>query len=204
MLFIFFGEFLNALDSYTLFEKIQIAFFQSVTLRTAGFNTISLTSLHPFTAYGMMLFMFIGGSPGSTAGGIKTTTFAILIQSIKSTLKGQKSVTIFDRTLPTPTVVKAIGLTFISIVIVCFFVLIMMRIEPNQNLLTLMFEVVSAFGTVGLSLGATTQLSVAGKIAISLLMYIGRVGPLTMALAVGESAAGRGKLEYPDGRVLIG
>ena len=148
--------------------------------------------------------MFIGGSPGSTAGGIKTTTFAILIQSIKSTLKGQKSVTIFDRTLPTPIVVKAIGLTFISIVIVCFFVLIMMRIEPNQNLLTLMFEVVSAFGTVGLSLGATAQLSVAGKIAISLLMYIGRVGPLTMALAVGESAAGRGKFEYPDGRVLIG
>ncbi|OFZ15313.1 MAG: hypothetical protein A2X86_07280 [Bdellovibrionales bacterium GWA2_49_15] len=203
-LFIFFGEFLNALDDYTLFEKVQIAFFQSVTLRTAGFNTIPLTSLHSFTAYGMMLFMFIGGSSGSTAGGIKTTTFAILVQSIRSTLRGQRNVTIFDRRIPTSTVVKAIGLTFISMIMVCFFVLIMMRLEPNQSLLTLMFEVVSAFGTVGLSLGATAQLSVAGKIAISLLMYVGRVGPLTMALAVGESAAGRGKFEYPDGRVLIG
>ncbi|MBI2522175.1 MAG: Trk family potassium uptake protein [Bdellovibrio sp.] len=203
-LFIFFGEFLNALDDYSLFEKIQIAFFQSVTLRTAGFNTIPLTSLHPFTAYGMMLFMFIGGSPGSTAGGIKTTTFAILVQSIRSTLKGQRSVTIFDRTVQTSTVVKSVGLTFISIIIICFFVLVMMRLEPNQNLLTLMFEIVSAFGTVGLSLGATAQLSVAGKVGISLLMYIGRVGPLTMAFAVGESAEGRGKVEYPDGRLLIG
>ncbi len=203
-LFILFGEYLNALDDYSLFEKIQIAFFQSVTTRTAGFNTIPLTSLHPFTAYGLMLLMFVGGSPGSTAGGIKTTTFAILVQSIRSTLKGQSNVTAFDRTIPTPIVVKAIGLTFVSAAIVCFFVLVIMRLEPNQNLLSLMFEVVSAFGTVGLSLGVTPQLSVGGKLAITLLMYIGRVGPLTLALAVGENAVKRGKFEYPDGRVMIG
>lgn len=203
-LFIFFGEFLNALDGYNLFEKTQIAFFQSVTLRTAGFNTISLTSLHPFTAYAFTLFMFVGASPGSTGGGIKTTTFAILIQSIKSTLTGSKNVTIFDRKVPNQVVVKAIGLTFVSIMVCSFFVLIMMKLEPNQSLLTLLFEVVSAFGTVGLSLGATTQLSVPGKLAISILMYIGRVGPLTMVLAVGESMNKTGNYEYPDGRVMIG
>jgi trk system potassium uptake protein TrkH len=203
-LFIFFGEFLNALDSFTLWEKIQISLFQSITLRTAGFNTIPLTSLHSYTLYGMTLFMFIGGSPGSTAGGIKTTTLAILFQSIKSTLKVRKTVGIFDRNVPAPIVVKATALTFISIIITSLFILITMRIEENTAFLPLFFEVISASATVGLSLGVTPTLSVLGKVAISFLMLIGRIGPLTLILAISTRSDYKDVVEYPDGRVLMG
>ena len=96
-LFIFFGEYLNALDGLELFDKVQVSLFQSITLRTAGFNTIPMTSLNSFTIYGLTLFMFIGASPGSTGGGIKSTTLAILIQSITSTLQGKKDIEFFDR-----------------------------------------------------------------------------------------------------------
>ncbi len=199
----FFGEFLNALDGYSLWGKVQVSFFQSVTLRTAGFNSIPLTSLHSYTIYAMALLMFIGASPGSTGGGIKTTTLAILIQSIKSTLKGQKNVWIFKRNIAGPIVVRATALAFISIIITSIFILFMMRLEPDQSFLTVFFEVVSASGTVGLSLGITPFLSVFGKLAISVLMFIGRVGPLTLVLAIGEKKSS-GAHEFPDGRVMIG
>ncbi|MCY4495468.1 MAG: hypothetical protein OXB92_16615, partial [Acidimicrobiaceae bacterium] len=203
-LFIFFGEFLHALDSYTLWEKIQISLFQSVTLRTAGFNTIPLTNLHTYTLYFMTLLMFIGGSPGSTAGGVKTTTLAILIQSIRSTLKGDKSVTIFDRTIPGPIVVRATALTFISILITSFFILLLIKLESKQNFLAIFFEAVSASGTVGLTLGITPFLSSAGKMAVAMLMLSGRIGPLTLLLAIGQRDQSIGKIDYPDGRIMIG
>jgi trk system potassium uptake protein TrkH len=203
-LFIFFGEFLNALDSYTLWEKAQIAIFQSVTLRTAGFNSIPLTSLHTYTLYAMTLFMFIGGSPGSTAGGVKTTTLAILVQSIVSTLKGHKEVLIFDRKIPSIVVVRAVALMFISILITSFFIFALMILEPDQSFLSIFFEVISASGTVGLSLGLTPFLSAAGKICISMLMFSGRIGPLTLVLAIGSQEKYTGKIDYPDGRIMIG
>jgi trk system potassium uptake protein TrkH len=203
-LFIFFGEFLNALDGYTLFEKAQISLFQSVTLRTAGFNTIPLTNLHPYTLYLMIMFMFIGGSPGSTAGGVKTTSLAILVQSIKATLKGQENVTLFDRKIPSSTVVRTTALVFISIMIISAFTLLLMKLEPNQSFLAIAFEIVSASGTVGLSLGVTSALSVPGKLAIAALMYVGRIGPLTLVLAIGQKNKEAGKFDYPDGRIMIG
>ena len=202
--FVFFGEFLNSLDSYSLADKVQVSFFQAVTLRTAGFNTLDLTSLNAFTIYGMTLFMFIGASPGSTGGGIKTTTLAILLQSIRSTLSGKKDIEFFDRRIPSQLVVRATAITFISIIITSFFILILMKIETQQSFLPLFFEVISASGTVGLSLGVTPFLSVAGKVALSLLMLIGRIGPLTLALAIGEQKKLGGKIDYPDGKILIG
>ena len=202
--FIFFGEFLHAFDSYTLWEKLQVSLFQSVTLRTAGFNSVPLTNLHTYTLYAMTLFMFIGGSPGSTAGGVKTTSLAILVQSITSTLKGHKSVTIFDRTIPGPIVVRATALMFISILITSFFILVLMRFEPNQSFLGIFFEVISASGTVGLSLGITPFLSAAGKLCVSMLMFSGRIGPLTLILAIGQQDSSKGSFEYPDGRIMIG
>ena len=204
MVFFFFGEFLNALDNYSLWEKIQISFFQSVTLRTAGFHTIPLSSLNTYSIYAMSLFMFIGGGPGSTAGGIKVTTFAILIQSIISMLKGRKSVGMIDRRIPPPMVVRATALTFISLIITSLFILIMMKLEPEQPFLTVFFEVVSASGTVGLSLGITPYLTMAGKMAIALMMLIGRIGPLTLILAIGERMERTGKFDYPEGRIMIG
>lgn len=202
--FIFFGEFLHSLDAYSLWDKIQISLFHSVTLRTAGFNTIPITGLHTYSIYFMTLFMFIGGSPGSTAGGIKTTTLAILIQSIVSTLKNKKKVEMFDRTISAPIVVRATAITFISIMVTCFFILLMMRLEPDQNFLSILFEVMSAGGTVGLSLGLTGFLSVYGKLAICVVMFIGRIGPLTLILAIGQQDKDTGKFDYPEGRIMIG
>ncbi|MBF0297310.1 MAG: Trk family potassium uptake protein, partial [Oligoflexia bacterium] len=203
-LIIFFGEFLNALDNYSLWEKFQIAFFQSVTTRTAGFNTIPLSNLHNYTIYLMGILMFIGGSPGSTAGGIKTSTFATLIFSIKSMLRGGERVEIFNRTIPQYVVVKSIAITIMSAMLVGLFIFMILKTDGQQSFLSIYFEVLSAFGTVGLSLGITPYLSVAGKLTIALLMFIGRVGPLTLALAIGNKTKFTGKVEYPEGRIMIG
>lgn len=201
---IFFGEFLNSLDGYSLWEKIQISMFQSVTLRTAGFNTIPLTNLHAHTLYLMSLFMFIGASPGSTGGGIKTSTLAILFQSIRSTLKGRRTVELFDRKIPNQVVVKVTALSIISVMFASFFIFLLLKIEKDQHFLTIFFEVISASGTVGLSLGITSLLSPVGKVAIIVLMFVGRIGPLTLVLAIGEKNRTMGNFEYPEGRVMIG
>jgi trk system potassium uptake protein TrkH len=203
-LYIFFGEFLHGLNSFGLWDKLQVSFFQSITTRTAGFNTISLSTLHPHTIYLLCLVMFIGASPGSTGGGIKTTTFAILFQSVRATLRGREKVEFFDRTVPNAIIVKAVAIIVISLMMVSFFILLMMRLEPEHDFLSLFFEVISAFATVGLSLGITPYLSVAGKITLAVLMFVGRVGPLTLALALGQNKQERGNLEYPKGRIMIG
>ncbi|MBF0315085.1 MAG: Trk family potassium uptake protein [Oligoflexia bacterium] len=203
-LLVFFGEFLSALDNYTLWEKLQISFFQSVTLRTAGFDSIAIGSLQQHTIYVMGIFMFIGGSSGSTAGGIKVTTFAILYQSMKSILYNRPRVEAFDRTIPAYVVVKSTALVFISMAVVAVAIFVMIKIEPSKAVLSLYFEVLSAFGTVGLSTGITSDLSYAGKLVIAFIMYIGRIGPLTLILAVGQHAESNQLVEYPEGRVLIG
>jgi len=203
-LFLFFGEFLHGLDKMSLWEKMQISFFQSVTLRTAGFNTIPLSQFHAFTLYGMLFFMFVGASPGGTGGGIKTTTLAVLIYSIKSTLLGKESIVFGGRTLSKGTVIRAMALTFMSFAIVGLFAFFLIVFMPNWPLLTLIFEIVSAFGTVGLSLGVTPYLSPKAQILLSLLMLIGRIGPMTMIFAIGEKKIKQGKVDYPEGRIAIG
>ncbi len=201
---IFFGEFLGALDTFTFWEKVQVSFFQSVTLRTAGFNTIPLSNLETHTIYFMTLFMFIGACPGSTGGGIKTSTFAILLQSIRATLRGRDRVEFFDRTIPSTLVVRATAISIISMIVTTTFIFIMMMVEKEQSFLTVFFEVISASGTVGLSLGITPFLSTLGKFSISILMFIGRVGPLTLVLAIGKQYDQEGRYAYPEGRVMIG
>ncbi len=203
-IYIFFSEYLHAFRDYELWEQLQLAFFHSVTTRTAGFNTLPLNIFHSHTLYLFSLFMFIGASPGSTGGGIKTTTFAILVQSVKATLKGRDRVEFFDRTVPNIVVVRAISIIVVSLMLVSLFVLILMRIEPEHDFQAVSFEVMSAFATVGLSLGITPYLSVGGKIIISLLMLVGRVGPLTMVLAIGQPKETSGNVDYPKGRIMIG
>lgn len=204
LIYLFFGEFLHAFQEMSMWERFQVALFQSATARTAGFNSINLTSLHPHSIYMMILLMFIGASPGSTGGGIKTTTFAVLLQSVTATLKGKFTVEFFERKVPPQTVVKAIAIFIISLIVVSGSILVMMRIEPDKNFLALFFECVSAFATVGLSLGITPFLSAFGKICITVLMFVGRVGPLTLVLAIGSRAVLPSKVEYPEGKVLIG
>jgi trk system potassium uptake protein TrkH len=152
----------------------------------------------------MIMLMFIGASPGSTGGGIKTTTFAILIQSVKSTLKNETKVEFFERTIPSDIVVKSISITIISFLTVCLGVLLMMRFDSDKNFLAILFEVVSAFGTVGLSMGITSSLSVMGKLTIVMLMFIGRVGALTLVIAVAQRGFKKSGIGYPETKILIG
>ncbi|MBY0518312.1 MAG: TrkH family potassium uptake protein [Bacteriovoracaceae bacterium] len=201
--YLFFGEFLHGFAEYGLWGKMQVAFFQSVTTRTAGFNSVPLTDLHPHSIYMMVLLMFVGASPGSTGGGIKTTTFALLVQSVKSTLSNHNRVEMFERTIPNVIVVRAIAIFIISLITVSTVLLVLMRLEPNKDFLALLFETVSAFGTVGLSLNLTATLSSMGKLVISAVMFIGRVGPLTLVLAVGQNVSAT-RVRYPESKVLIG
>lgn len=203
-IYVFFSEFLNGLEGMSFGNKFMVSIFQSITTRTAGFNTIPLSNLNPHTIYLMTLLMFIGASPGSTGGGIKTSTLAILVQSLKATLKGKSKVEFFERTISNNLVVRATAIIIISLMIVSSYILLMVRLESNHSFLSIFFEVTSAFATVGLSLGITPYLSVAGKVAIASLMFIGRVGPLTIALAIGKSEKSSGKISYPEGKVMIG
>jgi trk system potassium uptake protein TrkH len=203
-IYLFFGEFLHAFQDMSMWQRFQVSFFQAVTPRTAGFNTINLNALHPHCLYMMILLMFIGASPGSTGGGVKTTTFAVLLQSVTATLKGKFDVEFFERKIPAATVVKSIAIFIISLIVVSSGVLVMMRLEPDKSFLALFFEVTSAFGTVGLSLGITPFLTVLGKLTIIIIMFVGRVGPLTLVLAVGSRTRAPSKVEYPDGKILIG
>jgi trk system potassium uptake protein TrkH len=202
--YLFFGEFLHSFQDYSMWEKFQVAFFQSTTTRTAGFNTVSMMALQPHCIYLMILLMFIGASPGSTGGGVKTSTFAILLYSVKATLQGRQEVEMFERRIPAQTVVKSIAIFIICLIVVSIGVLVLVRVEPDKSFLSLIFEVVSGFGTVGLSMGITPFLSSIGKLCIITMMYLGRVGPLTLILAVGSRVVLPSNVEYPEGKVLIG
>ena len=203
-LIIFFGEFLYGLDKYSLFDKMQISFFQSMTTRTAGFNSVPMESLQSHTLYVLTLFMFIGGASGSTAGGIKVTTFAILVQSIRATLKGRALVEIFGRQIPSILIVKVTAVTMISLFLATFSIYTLMRLEPDLNFLQIYFESVSALGTVGLSLGITSQLAPMSKFIVILMMLVGRIGPLTLVLAIASRQGQAGSFQYPEGKVMIG
>ena len=203
-LYLFFSEFLNAFQDMGIWERFNISLFHAVIIRTAGFGMMDLNTLHPHSLYLLIIVMFIGASPGSTGGGIKTTTMAVLLQSITATLRGKNHVEFFERRIPQQVVVKAIAIFIISLIICSSSILIMMRLEPDKNFLDIFFECVSAFATVGSSLGITPLLSSAGKICISLLMFVGRVGPLTLVLAISSRAVLPKKVEYPEGKILIG
>jgi trk system potassium uptake protein TrkH len=199
---IFFVEFDGALLSLSVPGKIWASLFQSVTTRTAGFNTVPISAFSGISLTLMCILMFIGASPGSTGGGIKTSTFAILLLSIKSSLWGKKEVDVFKRTIPIQSVIRALAIMVLALLLVAF-VFMGLLVAEDKPYLSLLFESVSAFGTVGLSTGVTPDLTSAGKILIILLMYLGRVGPLTLALALTRKSI-KGKIEYPEARVLIG
>jgi trk system potassium uptake protein len=177
--------------------------FQSVTPRTAGFNTLDYGSMDESTLLFTMLLMFIGASPGSTGGGIKTVTFFILVGSAWTISRGRGELVLFGRRLALDMVVKAGVIALISIMLVGAAITALTVTDPDKAFLRLAFEAVSAFGTVGLSTGITADMSVPGKIILMLLMYLGRIGPLTFAVALVASKADR-KLHYPAEEVIIG
>ena len=198
----FFFEFDNAMLGLPLKEKLLGAFFQSVTCRTAGFNTIPFEGLRRIALLTFVFLMFVGGSPGSTAGGIKTTTLAVLALSVKAMLTGRPEVEAYGRTIPQHAVYKATAIAVVSFVLLwlMFALLLATQQAPFEDLL---FEAVSAFGTVGLSTGVTSGLTTSGKLIIVLLMFVGRIGPMTLTLALGERVR-RMPYRLPQGRVVVG
>jgi trk system potassium uptake protein TrkH len=184
-------------------DKILVSWFQSVTTRTAGFNTIDIgkmTSAGLFITIGLM---FIGASPSGTGGGIKTTTLSILINTTKSVLRGKEEVIFYRREVPSSLILKAISVAFGSLLTVILMTIIISISNPEIELIAILFEVVSAFATVGLSTGITSSLSVIAKLALVFTMYVGRVGVLLlMSAIVGEIRPSR--IEYPEENLLVG
>ena len=155
------------------------AFFHSVSARTAGFSTYPLGTFSNAGLFALTLLMFIGASPGSTGGGIKTSTFFTLVQSMRSALT-KKNFGAFHRSLPRETLSKAYLITLLSLCVVCTGTFAVSVLEPHLSLMQILFEVTSAFGTVGLSTGITPNLCDASKLIITLIMFIGRLGALTI------------------------
>lgn len=185
-------------------EKIFAAFFQSVVPRTAGFNSIDMGMIRPMTAFVIILMMFVGGSPGSTAGGVKTTTVGAIIVGIWSVIKGSKDIEIYNRQLPISQVLRAIAVTGIAFLLVVV-VTMVLSITEQGDFLDILFEAVSAFGTVGLSRGLTPNLTGIGRLVIIITMFIGRLGPLTMAFAFARKGReNKGTYHYAQEKIIVG
>lgn len=207
MLFILIVEYKNVgtLGNLSLKGKILASLFQSVTIRTAGFATIDLTILHQATLFIMMIFMFVGASPASTGGGVKTTTIAVLILTVKSFLLGKEDIEVFGRRITSSTVRKSVGIFFVGVLAVLTGILLIVLIEPEFDLLEASFEVVSALATVGLSIGGSPNLTSIGKLLIVIYMFMGRVGLLTIFLAlVAKNTVNKQQIRYPEGRIIVG
>ncbi|WP_404329695.1 TrkH family potassium uptake protein [Mesobacillus maritimus] len=203
LLFIFEYQNPKSLQLLSVEGKILGALYQSVSSRTAGSNTLIISEFTQTSILVILFLMFIGASPGSTGGGIKTTTFAVLISGIKAQIKGKADVTFFGRSLSPETLYKAWTVAASSLMFVLAVTVILTITEPGKDLLLLLFEATSAFATVGLSLGLTPELSVLGKIVIIITMYVGRLGPLTFALAV-LLRKSENHYRLPPGKIMIG
>lgn len=191
-------------------ERVLAAWFQSVTSRTAGFNTIDIGQMTEAGLFITMALMFIGASPGGTGGGVKTSTFSITVAALWATVRGDREPHLFKRRVTTDTVGKAFFVCLIAFLAVNFVAGIVLMSE-GRTLMATLFETTSAFGTVGLSMsegGRPISLvglfTPVGKMMMMLMMFVGRVGPLTLALALAHRAAMTPKIRYPEGKVLLG
>lgn len=192
------------MGNLNLFEKINAAIFQSVTPRTAGFNTLPINDMREISKVFTIILMFIGAAPGSTAGGIKVTTFGVLIMAVISQIKGSSETMIFKRRVPNSTVNKALAITFLSMILVITVTTIILALEKNGVFINVLYEVTSAFGTVGLTTGITPALSKLSKMLLVMMMFFGRVGPLTFAIALSLRARKNANIIYPEGKITVG
>ncbi|MGL5615544.1 MAG: TrkH family potassium uptake protein [Sarcina sp.] len=191
-----------------LFEKINNAFFAAVTPRTAGMNTIPTGDMTLAGQFLTIIYMFIGGSPGSTAGGLKTATFGVLIITLISIIRGREDIEVFKKRISKDTVYKAFALFILSLVLVITVTMLLCVTQQGvpgaDQFNALLYEATSAYGTVGLSLGITPHLNTAGKIIIMITMYLGRVGPMTVLLALTHRMSKKSGIKYPEDKILIG
>jgi trk system potassium uptake protein TrkH len=192
----------NTLGGQSLNTKAATSLFQGVTPRTAGFSTVSYPEMRDPTLLVQTLLMFIGTAPTSTGGGIKVTTLALVVLIIVAQVRGQDRITLFWRTLPRTLVARALAILALASLLVFLSTLALM-VSDGLDVLPALFEITSAFGTVGLSLDVTPHLSTFGKVLISIIMFLGRVGPITfiVALAVRQRTP---RYKYPEEEIAIG
>lgn len=191
----------GTLGNLTFGEKLWGAYFQAVTPRTAGFNTIEIGQMTSASLFFTMLLMFIGAGSASTGSGIKVTTFIVMILATFAFLRGNEEPVIFKRTIKQHTILKALTVIVMSILFI-FLTIFILSISENLPFVALIFEAFSAFGTVGLSMGITDQLSIVGKQVIIVLMFIGRIGPLTLAFSLSKMK--KSNIRYPGDDVFTG
>lgn len=194
-------EWTASMGSLPYTDRAIASVFQSAMTRSAGFNVVDVGAMRPAALILTCVAMFVGASPGSTGGGIKTTTLAALFAGLRAELRGTRP-TLLNRRLPDAVIRKAISVSFLSMLFVTFGIFLLLLFESHPPL-ALAFEATSAFSTTGLSTGITPHLSVPGKLLITAMMFIGRIGPLTLALAVSAKTQERA-LELPEERVMIG
>jgi len=193
----------NTIGNMNIKDKIVNSIVASISPRTAGINSVPIDKMTTTSKFITVILMFIGGSPGSTAGGLKTSTFGIILCTAISVIKGKENADIFGRTIPRGLQLKAVTLLIIGMGLVTTVTMALTIAEPNEAFLDVLYEATSAFGTVGLSTGVTQRLSEPGKIIIIMLMYLGRVGPLTVVMALISRKKGT-NYKYPEGKILIG
>jgi trk system potassium uptake protein TrkH len=195
-------EYNNTLAGLPLLDKTLGAMFLSVTPRTAGFNTVPTGALKQSSLFLIIVLMFIGASPGSTGGGIKTTTFGVILVTMKNMITGKEDMEIYNRRFEKQIVYKAFTITMLAAGLVILVTTLLLIIEDVQ-FIDALFETVSAFGTVGLSTGITGTLSDISRVLITITMFAGRVGPLTLAVAIGEKQR-KGTYHYPTEKIMVG
>ncbi|MBD2384122.1 TrkH family potassium uptake protein [Cylindrospermum sp. FACHB-282] len=190
-------------SSLSLRDQLLVAWFQSVTPRTAGFNTIDIGKMTDAGLFITIALMFIGASPGGTGGGIKTTTLRVLTSCTKAILQGKEEVLLYDRKIAISLILKAVGVLVGSIATVILATILISLTDPKLEFIQILFEVVSAFATVGLSTGITSSVSIAAKLILIITMYIGRVGVLLfMSAILGDPRPTR--IHYPEENLLVG
>lgn len=195
----------KTLGNLPFIDKITASMFQAVIPRTAGFNSIDIGSMTKATTFFMIVLMFIGGSPGSTAGGIKTTTFGVIILTIISVLRGKSDVELFKKRIPNELIFRALAVLSIALFVIVFVTMVLTLTEAENSFLDLLFETTSAFATVGLTRGITPDLSSIGKLILAFCMFAGRLGPLTLGFALARRQnKDKGSYRYPEGRIMIG
>lgn len=194
----------TTLGNLSFMQKLTNSLFQSITTRTAGFNSVPMGTLNQETLLVFVVLMFIGASPGSTGGGIKTTTFGVILFYTLGIIRHDSEVRIGNRRISWEILNKALALLVIAIVYVTFITLLILILE-DLSFIQVLFEVVSAFATVGLSTGITAKLNAFSEVLIIFTMYLGRVGPLTLALVLGNSVKkSNTRIKYPEENISIG
>lgn len=185
--------------------KLLGAFFQSVTMRTAGFNSVDLAGMTDASKLMSVLLMFIGASPASTGGGVKTTTISVLLLIVFSVVKGQENVNVFGKRLPTDLMRRAVAILFITLIVLLCGTMGLTLLEKGAAMSDILFETTSAMATVGVSSLGTPTLSRASQVILIPMMFFGRVGPLTMAMALASKMEkGQNKIKYPEEKIMIG